>query len=417
MDECLGRFTELIALLEQGIMLDRAHQGIYTQLGVAYCKYKEEKVMEHVKLFWSKLNIPQLLEACKENFHWKECVFLYSHYDQFDTAVDVLITNSTECWEHELFKQTIKQVANVEYYYKGCNFYLTEHPLELNDLLMELHQQLDHIKVVSLVKNAGALPLIKKYLLYVQTGNTLAVNEALNNMYLEEDNYTGLRESIDTYDQFDQTALAIALENHELLEFRRISAQLFKLAKKWDRSIEISKKDKLWADAMESTAASGSEALAEELLKYFINKGEKECFSACLCTCYELIRPDVVLEMAWRHDLMSFAMPFMVQCFREFDTQLKTVKGKLQAQEDAVKAEQEAKKQTEQEKQQTDAAFVGTGETYNPMMAPWPWLPRKAMANNNRAMANNNNSRAMASNNSRVSSTNFKLSHLVRFSA
>jgi len=126
---------------------------------------------------------------------------------------------------------------------------------------------------------------------------------------------------------------------------------------------------------MESTAASGSEALAEELLKYFINKGEKECFSACLYTCYELIRPDVVLEMAWRHDLMSFAMPFMVQCFREFDTQLKTVKGKLQAQEDAVKAEQEAKKQTEQEKQQTDAAFVGTGETYNPMMAPLALAP------------------------------------------
>ncbi len=96
----------------------------------------------------------------------------------------------------------------------------------------------------------------------------------------------------------------------------------------------------------------------------------------------------MVLELAWRKDLMSFAMPFMIQCFREFDeqvrepnpahpvphslrtsTQLKTVRGKLQAQEDAERAQEEAKKKSEQEQQQTDAAFVGTGAAYNPMMA------------------------------------------------
>mgnify|MGYP003875352843 CR=1 FL=1 len=42
--ELRAHFEELITLLEQGINLDRAHQGIYTQLGVCYCKYKEEKV-------------------------------------------------------------------------------------------------------------------------------------------------------------------------------------------------------------------------------------------------------------------------------------------------------------------------------------------------------------------------------------
>jgi len=302
-------------------------------------------------------------------------VFLYSHYDQFDNAVDMLITHSAECWEHELFKQTIKQVANVEIYYKGVSFYLSEHPLELNDLLMELHQQLDHTKVVNLVKPFGALPLIQKYLLYIQQNNILAVNEAINQMYLDEENYKGLRESIDTHNQFDQAALAMKLENHELLEFRRVSAQLFKLSKKWERSVNISKKDCLWSDAMETTAASGDQALAEELLTYFVEKGEKECFSACLYTCYDLIRPDVVMEMAWRFDLMNFAMPFMVQTFRTFDTELKTIKGKLQAQEDAVRAEEDAKKESEKQQQSQDAAFVGTGANYNPMMAPLALAP------------------------------------------
>ena len=45
--ERFGYFQELIAVLEQGINLERSHQGMYTQLGVLYAKYKEEKLMEH----------------------------------------------------------------------------------------------------------------------------------------------------------------------------------------------------------------------------------------------------------------------------------------------------------------------------------------------------------------------------------
>ena len=51
--------------------------------------------MEHIKLFWSKLNIPTLLSSTRENQHWPEAVFLYTHYDQFDNAVDVLIEHSS----------------------------------------------------------------------------------------------------------------------------------------------------------------------------------------------------------------------------------------------------------------------------------------------------------------------------------
>lgn len=29
--------------------------------------------------------------------------------------------------------------------------------------------------------------------------------------------------------------------------------------------------------------------------------------------CYELLRPDVILELAWRHNIMDFAMPYLIQ--------------------------------------------------------------------------------------------------------
>ncbi len=35
-----GHFDALMALLESGIGLERAHMGIFTELGILYAKYK-----------------------------------------------------------------------------------------------------------------------------------------------------------------------------------------------------------------------------------------------------------------------------------------------------------------------------------------------------------------------------------------
>ena len=42
----------------------------------------------------------------------------------------------------------------------------------------------------------------------VQSNNVSAVNEALNEIYVEEEDYDRLRESIDWHDNFDQIGLA-----------------------------------------------------------------------------------------------------------------------------------------------------------------------------------------------------------------
>lgn len=48
---------------------------------------------------------------------------------------------------------------------------------------------------------------------------------------------------------------------------------------------------------METVAQSEDKNLAEELLRFFVEGGEKECFAAHLFTCYDLIKPDVALEV------------------------------------------------------------------------------------------------------------------------
>jgi len=377
--EQYGYFHEVIAVLEQGINLDRAHQGMFTQLGILYAKYKEEKLMEHIKLFWSKLNIPSLIAACRQNCHWNEAVFLYIQYDQRDQAIETMIEHSAECWNHSLFKEIIKKVSNTEMYYKAITFYLQEHPLLLTDLLIELSTQLDHTRVVDLVSRHGHLPLIEKYLLHVQRENLSAVNEALNGLFVKAENYKSLRQSIDSYNNFDQIALAQQLEPHELLEFRRISAHLYKINKRYERSIELSKKDGLWGDAMEAAAESKERELAENLLTYFVENKQKECFAACLFTCYELIHPDVVLELAWRHQLMNFAMPFMIQALRDFDDKLNSLYVKLEEKEKHEHEQREKeKKQQDEHNAHFNAASLGVAmpqALVNPASAPLALMP------------------------------------------
>jgi len=336
-----GQFEPLLALMEAGLGLERAHMGIFTELGCLYAKYKAEKLMEHLKLFSTRINIPKLIRVCETQQHWKELTFLYIQYDEYDNAAQVMMTHSPNAWEHLLFKDVAVKVSNVDIHYKALQFYLDENPQLLNDLLQVLAARVDHSRVVEILRKAGHLPLVRPYLNHVQPANAIAVNDAVNELCVEEEDYEQLRVSIDTYDNFDQIALAIKCEKHELLEFRRIASYIYKRNKRWVQSVALSKKDSLFKDAMETCAQSGDHKLAEELLHFFVEKKNKECFTACMYSCYDLLSPDVVMELAWLNGMMDCAMPFMIQFMREYSHKVNVLENDKKTRE-AEKTSQEA---------------------------------------------------------------------------
>lgn len=77
---------------------------------------------------------------------------------------------------------------------------------------------------------------------------------------------------------------------------------------------------------MEYAAESRNPEVAEELLEWFLERGSKDCFAACLFHCYDLLHPDVILELAWRHRILHFAMPYLIQVAREYITKVKKKK-------------------------------------------------------------------------------------------
>ena len=313
-----GYFDELITLLEAALGLERAHMGMFTELAILYSKYKPEKMREHLELFWSRVNIPKVLRAAEQAHLWSELVFLYDKYEEYDNAVLTMINHPSEAWRENHFKDLVTKVANIELYYKALQFYLDFKPLLLNDLLTVLIPRLDHSRTVNVLTKAGRIAMTKPYLRQVQNLNVKAVNEALNNLLIEEEDHAGLRASIDAFENFDTIALAQRLEKHELIEFRRIAAYLYRSNNRWKLAVDLCKKDRLFQDAMVYAAESRQAELAEELLGYFVEEKNTACFSACLYACYDLLRPDVILELAWKNKLTDFAMPYMIQvsfCF------------------------------------------------------------------------------------------------------
>jgi len=145
-------------------------------------------------------------------------------------------------------------------------------------------------------------------------------------LYIDDEDFVRLRESIERFDNFDSVVLAKRLEGSDLLEGRRVSAKLYRMNKRWKQSVDLSKRDKLFKDAMETIAESKDQDLAEELLRFFIEEEHKvcspHCFAACLYSCYELIRPDVALELAWRHQITDFIFPYLIQTMRDFSTKV-----------------------------------------------------------------------------------------------
>ena len=51
----------------------------------------------------------------------------------------------------------------------------------------------------------------------------------------------------------------------------------------------------MYRDAIETAQEADNAKVVEELLKFFVEKKEKQFFAATLYTCYDYLRPDLVL--------------------------------------------------------------------------------------------------------------------------
>jgi len=291
--------------------------------------------MEHCKVFFTRLNVTKVVKACERARLWPPACYLYSQDKQYDNAVKIMMERAP-AFENDIFLEAIVKVRNQEIMYKAINFYLTMHPLSFTRLMEVMQPHVDHSRVVSQLRRTGdwALQIGQSYMKAVQASDASAVNEALNEIYIEDEDYEALRKSIDRFKNFNMIALAQKLSTHELLEFRRISAYVYRCNKKWNQSIDLSKNDRMWKDCIDTANESTDAEIIEKLLRFFCETSEKECFCAALYTCFAHISPDVALELGWINGYHNFVMPFFIQTFKSTHLRLKELEDKTTPKEE-----------------------------------------------------------------------------------
>lgn len=162
--EKFGYEEYLIQLLEQGLSLERTHNGICTDLGIMYAKYQPHRLMDHINTYMKRLMIPKLIRSCELYQMWPEAVQLHSSYDQWDKAVLTMMEHSPSAWRHDLFIQNIIKCTNHDLWYRSIIFYLEEEPMLLNDMLKLLVNKIDLTKAVQVMKKTGQIALITDFL-------------------------------------------------------------------------------------------------------------------------------------------------------------------------------------------------------------------------------------------------------------
>ena len=110
-----------------------------------------------------------------------------------------MMEHSPEAYDHDKFVSIIQKVRNQDLYYAAIDFYLKEDPKNLGKLMKILQSKLDHTRVTHQVRKHKQFAMIMPYLKAVQKENLTAVNEAINEMYVYDEEYDALRASIDAY--------------------------------------------------------------------------------------------------------------------------------------------------------------------------------------------------------------------------
>ena len=271
-----GAYSELIQLFEANIGQERNH--VITELAILYSKYMEEKLMDHCRNYYDKMNVPKVIRICELHYQWPEVIFLHNNQNGYDNSLMVMMEHSPSAWKHDLFCQTLQKVTNSNLYSEALSFYFDEQPQLLNDMLKVISNKLDLSTTVYELRRYEALSLALPFLKSVQSNNNFDVNEALNEIFVDEEDPESLKNSILEYSSFDQLNLAKKIENHSLLEFRRISALVYRKNKKFRQSIDISKKLEFYKYDIETPLESGLDKLCEDLLCFLAGNEDKECF-------------------------------------------------------------------------------------------------------------------------------------------
>eukprot|EP01060_Flectonema_neradi_P040679 TRINITY_DN9376_c0_g1_i1.p1 TRINITY_DN9376_c0_g1~~TRINITY_DN9376_c0_g1_i1.p1 ORF type:complete len:1664 (+),score=413.77 TRINITY_DN9376_c0_g1_i1:68-5059(+) len=317
-----GFVSEVQSLLRSALQSEHTHAGIFTHLAKMLAHHNPDQLSEYLRLYHSKLSRTEILTVCEKLHLFKDVTFLHMTCEDYDSALRVLLDHpgSHGMWSssvEETFLECCKRTTVLELIYGAVTLCLQEHPDVINKLLATVQSRVNPDRIVSVAQRFDSVPVIKDWLLQVQQVNSKGVNMALNELFIEEENYEDLKKSLSECGNYNPSEMSEKLIGHQLMEMRRVGSWLLSRTGHYQEAVNASLTDKLYKDATDFAAASENPQIVERLLRYYIENKLFECYAATLYSCFDHTQPDVALELAWRNQQHDLAMPYLIQVMKE----------------------------------------------------------------------------------------------------
>ncbi|CAL6082010.1 Clathrin_heavy chain [Hexamita inflata] len=353
------RIVELIELLESGIEHPQAkaytnkEQNLFTHLALLYAKFMwlvdqpgSLRLSRFLKSNSDKVSIPLCIQECRKNLLWNEVVYMYVLSNENDQAVSEMMKHPGS-FDHKQLLQICGYVSQPDLLVQLTDFYIKFYPQNLVEFLKVSKNgyfqteeiidtkrkdflSVDPLAVLRLVKEYAIERLARQYFELLIEDGLIEINNELVNIYIQQRDEKALVELIKKTTQFDTYAtLDRLVDEKQTQALRRTAVPVYAALKRFDEGIEYAVKNRFYDEASACAAASEDGVKCEQLLKLICSKEfpdqqiRKEIFAVAVARCGDMARPDVILELAWRLNMMDFAMPYMIGQLRSMGERIK----------------------------------------------------------------------------------------------
>ena len=120
---------------------------------------------------------------------------------------------------------------------------------------------------------------------------------------------------------------------------RRAAVTLYAALKKFDEGIEYAIKNRFYEEASICAATSENGEKCESMLRMICGKEfpdekiRKEIFTVAVSRFGKMVRADIVLELAWRFNMIDFAMPYLIGHMRDMSEKIIHLEERVKANE------------------------------------------------------------------------------------
>ncbi|TQD83381.1 hypothetical protein C1H46_031091 [Malus baccata] len=325
---------ELIELLEKIVLQNSAFSGnfnLQNLLILTAIKADPSRVMDYVNRL-DNFDGPAVGEVAVEAQLYEEAFAIFKKFNLNVQAVNVLLDNIRSIDRAVEFAFRVEEDAVWSQVAKAqLREGLVSDAIESFIRADDATQFLD---VIRASEDADVYHDLVKYLLMVrQKVREPKVDSELIYAYAKIDRLADIEEFILMPNVANLQNVGDRLYDEALYEAAKI---IYAFISNWAKLAVTLVKLKQFQGAVDAARKANSSKTWKE--------GKKECFASCLFVCYDLIRPDIALELAWMNNMIDFAFPYLLQFIREYTGKVdELVKDKIEAQKEIKAKEQEDK--------------------------------------------------------------------------